>query len=49
MFDIQAIKPCDDKFLNNFRNNMRQRNAISTSAHFSDKYYIHPKFVHTPF
>ena len=43
MLDTQVIKLRDDELITNLRNNMRQENSISTSAHCNVKYYIHTK------
>ncbi|GFV50283.1 transposon Ty3-G Gag-Pol polyprotein [Trichonephila clavipes] len=42
MIDVSNIPFCDNNFITNLRNRMRQLNPVATSAHCTDRFYIHP-------
>ncbi|GFU15917.1 transposon Ty3-G Gag-Pol polyprotein [Trichonephila clavipes] len=42
MIDVSNIPFCDNNFITNLRNRMQQLNPVATSAHCTDRFYIHP-------
>ncbi|GBM41045.1 Transposon Ty3-I Gag-Pol polyprotein [Araneus ventricosus] len=42
MIDVSDIPPCDIEFITDLRHRMLQLNPITTSAHSTDRFYIHP-------
>ncbi|GBM54012.1 hypothetical protein AVEN_215387-1 [Araneus ventricosus] len=41
MIDVSDIPPCDIEFTD-LRHRMQQLNPVATSAHCTDRFYIHP-------
>ncbi|GFX32301.1 uncharacterized protein TNCV_1325021 [Trichonephila clavipes] len=48
MIDMTNIPFCDNNFITNFRNRMQQLNPVATSAHCTDRFYIHPSLQSSP-
>ncbi|GBM06705.1 hypothetical protein AVEN_30788-1 [Araneus ventricosus] len=42
MIDVSDIPPCDIEFITDLRHRMQQLNPVATSAHCTDRFYIHP-------
>ncbi|GBO08309.1 Transposon Tf2-11 polyprotein [Araneus ventricosus] len=42
MIDVSVIPPCDIEFITDLRHRMQQLNPLATSAHCTDRFYIHP-------
>ncbi|GBN16646.1 Transposon Ty3-G Gag-Pol polyprotein [Araneus ventricosus] len=42
MIDVLDIPPCDIEFITDLRHRMQQLNPVATSAHCTDRFYIHP-------
>ncbi|GBN50159.1 Retrovirus-related Pol polyprotein from transposon 412, partial [Araneus ventricosus] len=42
MIDVSDIPPCDIEFITDLRHRMQQLNSVATSAHCTDRFYIHP-------
>ncbi|GFT24930.1 transposon Ty3-G Gag-Pol polyprotein [Trichonephila clavipes] len=42
MIGVSNILFCDNNFIPNLRNRMQQLNPVATSAHCTDRFYIHP-------
>ncbi|GBN21365.1 hypothetical protein AVEN_122955-1, partial [Araneus ventricosus] len=42
MIDVSDISPCDIEFTTDLRHRMQQLNPVATSAHCTDRFYIHP-------
>ncbi|GBM97534.1 hypothetical protein AVEN_197372-1 [Araneus ventricosus] len=42
MIDASDIPPCDIEFIIDLRHRMQQLNTVATSAHYTDRFYIHP-------
>ncbi|GBN05424.1 Retrovirus-related Pol polyprotein from transposon 412 [Araneus ventricosus] len=41
MIDVSDIPPCDIEFITDLRHRMQQLNPVATSAHCTDRFYIH--------
>ncbi|GBN15378.1 Gag-Pol polyprotein [Araneus ventricosus] len=42
MIDVSDIPPCDVEFITDLLHRMQQLNPVATSAHCTDRFYIHP-------
>ncbi|GBN01125.1 Transposon Ty3-G Gag-Pol polyprotein, partial [Araneus ventricosus] len=42
IIDVSDIPPCDIEFITDLRHRMQQLNPVATSAHCTDRFYIHP-------
>ncbi|GBN91387.1 Gag-Pol polyprotein [Araneus ventricosus] len=42
MIDVSDIAPCVIEFITDLRHSMQQLNPVATSAHCTDRFYIHP-------
>ncbi|GBL76526.1 Transposon Ty3-G Gag-Pol polyprotein [Araneus ventricosus] len=42
MIDVSDIPPCEIEFITDLRHRMQQLNPVATSAHCTDRFYIHP-------
>ncbi|GBN12400.1 hypothetical protein AVEN_44618-1 [Araneus ventricosus] len=42
MIDVSDIPPYDIEFITDLRHRMQQLNPVATSAHCTDRFYIHP-------
>ncbi|GBM38058.1 Transposon Ty3-G Gag-Pol polyprotein [Araneus ventricosus] len=42
MIDVSDIPPCDIEFITDLRHRMQQLNPVATSAHCTDRFYVHP-------
>ncbi|GBO21922.1 Pro-Pol polyprotein [Araneus ventricosus] len=42
MIDVSDTPPCDIEFITDLRHRMQQLNPVATSAHCTDRFYIHP-------
>ncbi|GBN40212.1 hypothetical protein AVEN_239957-1 [Araneus ventricosus] len=47
MIDVSDIHPCDIEFITDLRHRMQQLNPVATSAHCTDRFYIHPSLKST--